>query len=447
MQLLLAGVSLALAMASSTITSHQSAVHQPAQDERGLTQVSFEDFIHQKQIQKRKAYLDEWKKEVSPSGKHKVSLSAFSSHLHQRVPAPVLYIPKIGVENVTKPTELPPPPPTLNPNTDMQPFDTRLGNTIASSFLSPPTETPPPTQEALNLAYGCPVIEGYPQTLQIKAPTGCDDEQTKISFTSEGYISKRQGNWSHPQGEQIINWVETCDLLQAVLPLVAYTMPDGQAFAFSRTRFSFFGNTMEILDCGLNIQYTLEEKIYHQTSFTDQEKCKKYGSCSGTVFTQYFLRNRLGVIIAETPYLNLFQDVVIVQEPGSGLLIANVSRIGQWSPWARCPDYERNWQIKYSVAPPGQFTDPAYRWPIAVLVNMMILRDADRTKGGMVMPSLCEVVNISILAFLILITIILVIILTWMFHTYCLAKAKVLFYNVEVTFFPHTMYKPSKYEG
>jgi len=437
MQLILVAGSLAVAMASSSVSAHQSSAHQPVQNDVGPVSASLEDFIKQKQLQKRKAYLDEWKKEISPphtQSRHKVSLSAFSSHLHQRVPPPTVYIPKIGVGNVTTPTELPPPPPTLNPNTDMQPFDTRLGDLIASSFLAPPTETPPPTQEALNLAYGCPVLLGYPQSLQINAPSGCDHS--------------RAGTWKQPQGNNsVIKWVETCDLLTAVLPIVQYTTPDDQAFASSRTRFSFFGNTMEILDCGLNIQYTIEEKIYHQTSFTDQEICKKYGSCSGTVFLQYFMRNRAGVVIAETPYLNLFQDNIVIQEPGSGLVIANVERVGAWSPWDKCPQWEKLWSIKYSQAPPGQFGNIENRWPIAVLVNMMILRDADRTKGGMVMPSFCEVVNISILAVMILLLIITVIVLTLLFQHFCFRKVRMIFYNIEDKFFPHTMYKPSKYEG
>lgn len=442
MQLLIVGVSLAVARAASSLTAQQNAVHQPGQKDMGSTSLSLADFVTQKQVQKRKAYLDEWKKEISQphtqatQHRHKASLSAFSTHLHQRAPPPVVYIPQIGVGNVTEPTELPPPPPTLNPNTDMQPFDTRLGDAIASSFLAPPTDTPPPSQEALNLAYGCPVLLGYPKSMQINAPTGCANE------------SIRMGNWSHPTDhKQVIQWTETCDLFTAIMPIVTYATPDGQAFASSRTRFSFFGNTMEILDCGLNLQYTIEEKIYHQTSYTDPDICKKYGSCSGTVFLQYFLRDRLGTILAETPYIKLFQDSFVIQEPGSGLVIATVERVGAWSPWDKCPAWDKLWGLKYAQAPPGIFGQIENRWPIAVLLNMVILRDADRMKTGMVMPSYCEIVNVSILAVVILLLIIIVLVSSLVFYHFCLQRAKIIFYNIEVTCFPHTMYKPSKYEG
>lgn len=446
MQLVLAGASLATAslataMAASSVTAHQNAVRQPAQNDMGsMSEISVPDFVKQKQIQKRKAYLEEWKNEISPSQpkrRHKAALTAFGSHtrVHQRAPPAVPYVPKIGVGNVTTPTELPPPPPTLNPVADMQPLDTAVGNWIASSFLAPPTETPPPTQEALNLAYGCPVLLEYPMTMQLNAPTGCEES--------------RYGNFSHPQDPNkiVLKWSEVCDIRTAILPVVTYTTPDNQAFASSRTRFSFFGNTMEILDCGLNLQYTIEEKIYHQTKFTNPEVCEKYGSCDGTVFLQYFIHDRTGAVIAETPYLNLFQDQFVIQEPGSGLLIATVERVGTWTPWEVCPKWEKLWAIKSAQAPPGVFGAAENRWPLAIMLNMMILRDADRTKSGMVMPSKCEIINVSILAGLILLLIISVILLTYIFYRFCLAKAKLFFYNIEVTFFPHTMYKPSKYEG
>jgi len=437
MQLVLAGVSLAMAMATSAVTAHQSAVLQPAQNDMGsMSEISLEDFMKQKQVAKRKAYLDQWRKEISrpqTNRKHKVSLNAFSSSMHARAPPPVQYVPKIGVGNVTTPTELPPPPPTLNPATDMQPMDTAIGNYIASSFLAGPTQTPPPTQEALNLAYGCPVLLQYPETLQVSVPSGCE--------------SSRYGNWSHPQGEPVMKWQEVCDLRTAVLPIVTYSTPDNQAFASSRTRFSFFGNTMEVLDCGLNIQYTIEEKIYHQTKFTDPEMCKKYKSCDGTVFLQYFMKDRTGTVVAETPYLNLFQNNVVVQQPGSGLPIATLERVGAWTPWEVCPEWEKLWSIKSAQAPPPPFDNAENRWPIAVMMTMLLLRDPDRRASGVVLPSTCEIVNVSVLAGLILLFLVAVILLTYVFYRFCFARCKLFFYNVEVTFFPHTMYKPSRYEG
>jgi len=455
MQLVLAVASLGTAMAVLSVTGRQSTKYK--QPER---EYSLQEFINEKDgvrakiadpaLEAAEAEQDMDSREEHPISwlagknlkKHKASLTMFESHMHygshshqrQAPGPPVEYIPKIGVGNVTTPTELPPPPPTLNPMTDMQPFDTALGNAIASSFLSPPTATPPPTQEALNLAYGCPVLVGYPEKVVLSAPTGCG--------------STRAGNWTHPQGQQIIKWTETCDIFTALLPIVKYVLPDGQAFGSSRTRFSFFGNKMEILDCGDNLQYVIEEKIYHSTKFVDKEACDKYKSCDGTVHIQYFMYDKQGRVVAQTPYLGLFQGKFPVAD-ATGMPIAEVEKMGAWSPWDKCPLYkeEMKWSILSAAAPPGIFGVPENRWYISVMVNMMMLRDADRMASGMVIPTQCEIMNVVILAVAVLLLIILVIALSVLFYMYILRPARLFFYNMEQQFFPHTIYKPSKYEG
>lgn len=445
MQRVLAVASIVAATASLSASNHQSAAHQSQPHDIGMIEASFSDFVKAKQIQKRRAYFHDIKQDISQSQpeqmtpRHQISLNAFGSHLDQQaqVEQPVPYIPKIGVGNVTTPTELPPPPPTLNPDHDMQPFDTRIGNFIASSFLAPPTVTPPPTQAALDLAFGCPEILGYPNTVQLGAPTDCN-----------AWKNSRAGNFTASTGAMVLSWEEICDVRESMLPFVKYTHIDGQVLFHSKTRFSFFGSTMEILDCDpTNIRYTLEEKVYHQTSFVDQEVCKKYGSCDGTVFLQYFMKNRQGKVVAETPYLTLFQNTFTVAEPGTGIAIAEVSRVGDWSPKDTCPKWDRLWSIKYATAPPAPFGEPKDRWPIAVMVNMLTLRDSDRRKNGMVTPSKCEIINVSVVSVGLLLLFILCLVLSLIFYYYMLSKAKLFFYNIEVSFFPHTMYKPSKYEG
>lgn len=457
MQLGLAVVSLATAMAALSASTHQNAVHQPMA-------WSMQEFVKQKSIQQRKAFFGLTEDAPLSQSKrmHKASLTAFSSHLAQRAKlaqpgAPI--IPHLSAANVTKPTELPPPPPTLNPYTDMQPFDTLMGNTIASSFLAGPTITPPPTQEALDLAYGCTPLEDFPANLKIMIPrcVKAEWEWDKAKLNPD-----RQGGWSKsgevapaqpanseqkPTGNWPLNYTEVCNIFQAVLPYVDYKLANGEKLGSSRTRFSFFGNTMELLDCSDNIRYTIEEKIYHATSHTNEEICKKYKSCEGTVFLQYFVHDRTGKVIAETAFLNLFQDEYTITQPGSGLLIATVKREAVWSPWTECPEYDRYWDIEYNKAAPGIFALPQNRWPIAMMVTMVALRDTDRSHTGMVWPSTCETVNVLVFAFLILFLIFASLFLTWIFYRFFYAKAVLFFYNIEVTFFPHTIYKPSKYEG
>lgn len=491
MQIVLASTVLAIAKAMAALsasahqntahqrTTHKSAVHEATSHKSGQPEValSFDDFVNQKQnqswIQTRKTHFSYPQRSLPDENgithfgptlhplrmlpdenghthqypqqnlqgghRHKASLTAFSSHLHQQAPPPVQYIPKIGVGNVTTPTELPPPPPTLNPDTDMQPFDTRLGNWMAASFLAPPTVTPPPTQEALDLAYGCPVLLGFPTTVQVEVPNQCPNQYLSTSA--------RNGTWKHPQGLKLMLYEEICDIREATLPFIKYLTPAKELFAYSRTRFTLFGNIMEIVNCGDQIRFTIEEKIYHQTGFTDEEKCRKYKSCSGTIFLQYYIKDHLGKTIGETPYINLFQDKFDISEPGSGMLIATIERMGLWSPWDTCTDYEKLWMIKFPAAPPGIFGAAENRWPIAILLNMMILRDTDRMSSGMVKPSTCEIRNVVILSVLIVVTLIMIILLSFLFMHYCFAKAKLFFWNMEVTLMPHTMYKPSKYDG
>lgn len=55
---------------------------------------------------------------------------------------------------------------------DYQPFDTLIGQAIQSRFVEQPSAAPPPTQAALDLAYGCPTTL-LPKHVVVNAPTGC----------------------------------------------------------------------------------------------------------------------------------------------------------------------------------------------------------------------------------------------------------------------------------
>ena len=80
------------------------------------------------------------------------------------------------------PTVVPPPPPTLVASRDYQPMDTFIGNKIKSQFVQAPALTPPPTQTALDLAFGCPVF-ALKDKVAVQAPSGCS-------------LTQRTGQWS-----------------------------------------------------------------------------------------------------------------------------------------------------------------------------------------------------------------------------------------------------------
>merc|ERR1719387_2329072 len=97
------------------------------------------------------------------------------------------YTPKIGVANVTTPTELPPPPPVLEYDRDYQPLDTWIGNSVATQFVAPMTVTPPPTQSAIDLAFSCPELLAFPDVVRVDVYGSCDAAGSTTFATS--------GNW------------------------------------------------------------------------------------------------------------------------------------------------------------------------------------------------------------------------------------------------------------
>lgn len=357
---------------------------------------------------------------------------------HARGPVMVPYIPEIGVANVTKPTELPPPPPTLDPYTDFQPFDTAVGNWIASSFLAPPTVSPPPSQAALDLANGCPAMLNFPNTVNVVSPKQCSS-------------GPREAAWTNTTKGPVLTYQESCAPVESVQPVTTYTLGDGQVFGYSKTRFSFTGNQMEMLDCNGELAFLLEEKIYHQTKVVNKASCDTYKSCDGTVFLQYFLYNKYGRKIAETPFLNLFQNKITISSIDEKAPIADMSK--DWSPWTVCSDEmsssepTKEWLVSYFPGAPGIFSDVVNRWPIAMMATIIAQRDQNRRANGMVTPTKCEIFNIVVLSLIAFAGLGLVTVGVVYFYKFLLEDAQRILHNVEMFVFPKAMYKPTKWDG
>lgn len=404
----------------------------------------------------------------------------------QSLRQPVLFIPKIGLGNITAATPFPPLPPLLDPRGDRQPFDTQIGSVIAYEFAEVPTLKPLPSQAALNLAFGCPVLLGWPVAVEIEAPGHCIPKPTPVSTDSaspvaglvagsadldsagedaakaaeaakaaakdeygkaSGQAAWVTGNWSNSAGGgHILQYSEACPLFDgSSTPLVTYTMPNGDLFGFTQLLTTLYTNIMELRDCSGFVRYRIEEKIYREKSKVDEEACETYKSCDGTVYIQYFVYDEFGATVALTGYLTLFQGVFKITDTG-GNGIATASRKGEWSPVSKdC--VERIWVLQFDQHPPGGFQDVTNHWPIAELVTMMSLRDYSRLPSGMVTPTACEVTKSAFLLFGLAFAISLFVLVPCLFFVFCQHQCRVGFLQIEQHVFPRRMRRPVCYEA
>lgn len=308
----------------------------------------------------------------------------------QQAPAP-LFIPTMGLANVTEPTPYPPPPPVLHPWEDHQPFDTAVGNYLISGFIAQPTVTPPPSQSSLDLAFACPALLTWPSEAVVSAPDPCAPDQWK-------------GSWKGADGSEQINWATSCiDTTSpgitppSISPITTYTIPGtGDLFGTSQERQTLAGSFIEIRDCGGAAIYTIEEKVYKQTGAPDPTACEKYKSCDGVIYFQYFVKDKQGKVVALTPYTTIFQDAFDITDPAGGLIV-QISRNG-WSPPDRKPDdcssaQPRVWNLKYASSPPGIWSTATNQWPFAAMMTMLSHRDSARAPNGHVHLEACEIMK------------------------------------------------------
>lgn len=307
-------------------------------------------------------------------------------HSRQAPGAVPLYVPKIGLANVTDPTPFPPPPPVLHPWRDHQPLDTAIGNYLISGFIAQPTVTPPPTQASLDLAFACPALLTWPGEISVSAPDPCGEMDN--------------GKWATKGGDVQIKWATSCiDLfspgisMPSVSPVTVYSVGNGDLFGSSQERMTLSGSQIEIRDCGGATVFTVEEKVYKQAGEADPDSCQKYRSCDGVVYFQYFMKDMGGTVVALSPYTTIFQDSFDITDTAGGK-IATVSRNG-WEPDDLKPVCSANtkprvWNIKYASSPPGNWAAATNQWPLATFMTMLAHRDQYRQPDGRVLWSPCE---------------------------------------------------------
>jgi len=344
------------------------------------------------------------------------------------------YIPKIGIANVTTATALPPPPPTLNPAKDYQPFDTAMGDWFMKQFVSGPTVTPPPSQAAINLAYGCPLLL-LPDRIFVEVPTGCPKE--------DGSAGRAQ-KWTDVNYNEQISWQESC--VSGGIADVKYSMPFGDTYSYTRTETSLWGSRVDLIDCGLNKLYTFEEKVFKKTGKVNALACDKFGSCDGTVYLQYFIYDNTGALLGVTPMLTLFQNAFSISDT-SGNKIADIFRNGQWTPKDGCTDYRKDWVIQFASSPAALIIPPK-RWVVASMMTIIGMRDEERDAAGMVKSTMCQQATWYAFAISILTFIGLPFFVLFCFYNqlqWLISKFTTFLFRVEDSLFPRTMQKPSKY--
>jgi len=360
----------------------------------------------------------------------------------QAQPVPI-YIPKMGLANVTEPTAYPPLPPVLHPWKDMQPLDTAVGNYLISGLMIQPTLTPPPSQSSLDLAFACPALLTWPAEVAVSAPDPC------------GSLSK--GSWSVTGGtDPLIDWETSCIdttspglTAPSVQPVTTYTMPNGDRFGTSQAVTTPAGGSyIELRDCGGAAVFTIEEKIYKQTGKPDDNACAKYGSCDGVLYFQYFIKNSGGKVVGLSGYTTLFQDSWDITD-SAGAKIVTVSRNG-WEPNDRRPDCSatpkpRLWNLKYASSPPGIWAAATGQWPMAAMMTMLAARDNVRLPDGQVLWTSCNVLKSTGWVLFFGCTFCCCICIPMCVFLLCSASILKFVDEVEKKFFPKRMSKPAIY--
>lgn len=362
-----------------------------------------------------------------------------------------LYVPKMGLANVTEPTPFPPPPPVLRPWKDHQPLDTAVGNYLISGFIAQPTVTPPPTQASMDLAFSCPTLLTWPSEVAITVPSEC--------------TSMDSGNWTDSSDNWQMQWTSTCIDLSETLhtpsasPVITYTIPaTGDLFGSSQEVTNWMGETItEVRDCGGAVVFTIKEKMYKQAGKADEDACQKHKSCDGVIYFQWFMYDAGGKLVAQTPYTTLFQDNFDILDGGKpAVKIATASR-SDWEPDAmpkekdcKAENADPNrkpevWNLKYEGNPPGDWATVTNQWPLAVFMTMHGLREQNRQPDGQMLFGTCQVVKTSgTILMLVLIFCLCVLAPMTVFLLFSAPMMK--FFNEgQERFFPKRMGKPGMY--
>lgn len=344
-----------------------------------------------------------------------------------------VYVPKIGVGNVTEATAFPPPPPTLNPVTDYQPLDTAIGDWIQKQFVEPPTITPPPSQDMLALYFSCPLLI-LPTRFNVKAPDGCDTTQ-------------RSGNWTNTDGAELLAWSEKPSSVSDLD--MTFTMPTGDTYGYVTAEFSLLNSKIDFIDCGLNVQYFMTEKVFHQPGQKDENLCTRYGGgdagspyCQGSIFLKWEIHKQGGGMVAVSGLVPLYADVFTLADAATGSQLVEYSRSAAWSPKEPCPGYAKEWVVSVGA---GVLSDPSLSWTLGMAIQAISMRDEDRDAKGIIRMSSTQEMTWGIALACLILGSLLLYTLTYLFNLYLRESVTLSCIHIEDTLFPMTMYKNKSY--
>jgi hypothetical protein len=354
---------------------------------------------------------------------------------HHRQPA--VYVPKIGIANVTTPTSFPPPPPVLNPVEDYQPLDTALGDLIQKQFIQPPTLTPPPSQEMLNVIYACPLL-ALDTSFIVRASNGCSD-------------NGRSGIWTDSLKNTLLKWGEKTEAITELD--LSYTMPNGDGFGFTQGEVSLSMSQIDFMDCGLNVKYYMKEYVYHVPGkpASDDLCTKSKGKiCApdGTIYLKYEIYQQGGGMVAVSSLVELFADTFTLSDAATGAQLVQYSRSAAWYPLDGCQTYNKEWIVTVGA---GALSDAGVRWVLGMIITALSIRDEERSVDGLVKATNTQmwtwglIIGGSIFV-LLLIALCVYIFMTWEFGGQTGHERVTLFFlRLEDRIFPVTMYKNKSY--
>lgn len=302
------------------------------------------------------------------------------------------FFPSRGELNGTKPAK-------FDPWADHQPRDTRLGYLALSSIAVSPQEAneeKAAREAAAAQSSGCPLLLSWPDVVEIMLPDPCGDGTGTWQSAAEAADEEGSDDTGGDDSDDIMGFKTSCPVLStSIMPSTSLFMPgSNQHFGSSEETTSLIGSSTELRDCHGDARYTIQEKVFHVEGHTYHTACSRFGSCDGTVFIQNLLYDINGEVVARTPRLTLFQDIYSIED-AQGNAIATATRIGAWSPQStKCGS--NGWRLSFSESVIGIFATPSDRWPIASLVMEMSRRDSRRRPSGLVSPSLCEAVKLTL---------------------------------------------------
>eukprot|EP00930_Biecheleria_cincta_P053001 TRINITY_DN3831_c0_g2_i1.p1 TRINITY_DN3831_c0_g2~~TRINITY_DN3831_c0_g2_i1.p1 ORF type:complete len:391 (-),score=68.67 TRINITY_DN3831_c0_g2_i1:106-1236(-) len=328
----------------------------------------------------------------------------------------------------------------LNAWENYQPADAALGALLLGRFRAEPK---PPSGGGDPALDPCPVLNDWPDKVEVEAPSPCSVVGPVGNWNSES-----SANGGSPAA--IMGWSQACSTLGGgLVPVTTYTLPGGGHFGSSQLVPSLTGNTVQLKDCVGYVRYQIDEKVYQVPGEPDAHACEVYGSCAGTVFIQYIIRDHAGGMLAKTPYLRLFQSSFTVEDK-SGLLVAQVQRVGIWNPMSKtCLRDEANkWMLKFpdlnAAGASNVFPSASDRWPLAELVTIMATRDASRLSSGLVEPSVCEMEKTGLMGFMIVFSIGILGMAALLFLRVGVGPMQVMCLDFEGRFCPRRMLRPAR---